>query len=303
MQFKEGIGWKACYDEATGRYTAERGGCGNYDLYEITEEIFAALADGMSDSDTYKLICSGRHLYMDVNDRCGPPYTVVFDDEYAQLCPWAHIVGGEHVWPKALTDAAVALFESEKPNREYRERRARENGGSAMKKLLIVIDMQNDFIDGALGTPEAQEIVEAVKEKIRSYPPEAVFATMDTHGPDYLTTQEGRMLPVAHCIRDTEGWAIRPEIAALLTKAKVFEKPTFGSVALAEAVSKMEGLEEIELVGLCTDICVVSNALMLKAFLPEVTIRVDARCCAGVTPEKHHAALETMRSCQIEVVS
>ena len=127
MQFKEGDGWKACYDETSGRYTAERGGCGYYDLYEITEEIFASLADGMSDGDTYKLICSGRHLYMDVNDRCGPPYTVVFDDEYEQLCPWAHIVGGEHVWPKALTDAAVELFESEKPNREYRKKNRRQN--------------------------------------------------------------------------------------------------------------------------------------------------------------------------------
>ncbi len=170
-----------------------------------------------------------------------------------------------------------------------------------MKKILIVIDMQNDFIDGSLGTPEAQEIVEAVKAKIKAFPPEAVFATMDTHGADYLSTQEGRMLPVAHCIRATEGWKIRPEIAELLTKATVFEKPTFGSVALAKAVGRMKDLEEIELVGLCTDICVVSNALMLKAFRPEVTIRVDAKCCAGVTPEKHRAALETMRSCQIEV--
>lgn len=170
-----------------------------------------------------------------------------------------------------------------------------------MKKILIVIDMQNDFIDGTLGTPEAQEIVAAVKEKILSYPPEAVFATMDTHGADYLSTQEGRMLPVTHCIRGTQGWNIRPEIAALLTKAAIFEKPTFGSVQLAKTVGKIRGLEEVEFVGLCTDICVVSNALMLKAFLPEVTIRVDANCCAGVTPERHRAALETMRSCQIGI--
>jgi hypothetical protein len=124
MQFKEGNGWKACYDAQTGRYTAERGGCGYYHLYEITEEIYAALADGMRDDETYKLISQGRHLYMDVDDRCGPPYTIVFDDEYRELCPWAHIVGGEHVWPKELTDVAVALFESEKPNREYRKKKA-----------------------------------------------------------------------------------------------------------------------------------------------------------------------------------
>ena len=127
MQFKQGEGWKACYDETSGRYTAERGGCGYYDLYEITEEVFAALADGMRDSDTCRLISSGRHLYMDVDDRCGPPYTVVFDDDYKALCPWAKIVGGGHVWPKALTDAAVALFASEKPNREYREKNRGEN--------------------------------------------------------------------------------------------------------------------------------------------------------------------------------
>ena len=170
-----------------------------------------------------------------------------------------------------------------------------------MKRILIVIDMQNDFIDGALGTPEAEAIVPAVADKIRSYPPEAILATMDTHGPDYLSTQEGRMLPVEHCIRGTDGWRIRPEIAELLSEAAIYEKPTFGSIQMAEAVRAMEDVEEIELVGLCTDICVVSNALLLKAYLPEATIRVDASCCAGVTPEKHLAALETMRSCQITV--
>ncbi len=170
-----------------------------------------------------------------------------------------------------------------------------------MKKLLIVIDMQNDFIDGSLGTPEAVAIVDAVKDKIRSYPAGDIFATMDTHGPDYLCTQEGRNLPVEHCIQGTEGWHIRPDIAELLTEAAIFEKPTFGSVQMAEAVKEIEDLEEIELIGLCTDICVVSNALLLKATLPEVKISVDASCCAGVTQEKHLAALETMRSCQIEV--
>ena len=170
-----------------------------------------------------------------------------------------------------------------------------------MKKLLIVIDMQNDFIDGSLGTPEAEAIVDAVKDKIRSYPAGDIFATMDTHESDYLSTQEGRNLPVEHCIQGTEGWRIRPGIAELLTEAVIFEKPTFGSVRMAEAVKAIEDLEEIELIGLCTDICVVSNALLLKATLPEVKICVDSRCCAGVTPEKHLAALETMRSCQIEV--
>ena len=166
-----------------------------------------------------------------------------------------------------------------------------------------VVDMQNDFIDAALGTAEAVAIVPAVKEKILSYPPENVIATMDTHGEDYMDTQEGKNLPVVHCIKGTDGWQIRPDIAELLTKAKIYEKPTFGSIALASDLKAMSEEEEIELelIGLCTDICVVSNALLLKASMPEVQISVDAACCAGVTPEKHLAALETMRSCQIQV--
>ncbi len=174
-----------------------------------------------------------------------------------------------------------------------------------MRKVLIVIDMQNDFIDAALGTPEALGIVEAVKEKILSYPAEDVIATMDTHGENYMETQEGKYLPVPHCIRGTDGWRIRPDIAKLLTDARIYEKPTFGSIALAhelKAISEHEEIE-LELVGLCTDICVVSNALLLKAAMPEVKISVDAACCAGVTPQKHQAALETMRSCQIQVLN
>jgi nicotinamidase-related amidase len=172
-----------------------------------------------------------------------------------------------------------------------------------MRKILIVIDMQNDFIDAALGTKEAVAIVEAVKEKIRSYPAEDVIATMDTHTENYMQTQEGKYLPVPHCIKGTDGWKIRPDIAELLTGAKIYEKPTFGSVALAADLKELSEKEEIEieLIGLCTDICVASNALLLKATMPEVKISVDPVCCAGVTPEKHEAALETMRSCQIQM--
>ena len=174
-----------------------------------------------------------------------------------------------------------------------------------MRKILIVVDMQNDFIDAALGTKEAVAIVDAVKEKIRSYPAEDVIATMDTHGENYMQTQEGQNLPVPHCIKGSDGWQIRPDIAKLLGGAKIYEKPTFGSMALAADLKTVSEAEEIELelVGLCTDICVVSNALLLKATMPEVRISVDASCCAGVTPEKHLAALETMRSCQIQVVN
>lgn len=170
-----------------------------------------------------------------------------------------------------------------------------------MKKVLVVVDMQNDFIDGALGTKEAQAIVGNVIEKIKSYPPEAVYATMDTHFADYLSTQEGRRLPVEHCISGSDGWLIRKEVYELLDHGTICIKNAFGSLALPEALKKNEDLEEVELVGLCTDICVVSNALIIKAALPEVKVSVDASCCAGVTPAKHLAALETMRSCQVEI--
>ena len=176
-----------------------------------------------------------------------------------------------------------------------------------MKKILVVIDMQNDFIDGALGTPEAVAIVENVKAKILSYPRENVFATRDTHHQYYMDTQEGRNLPVPHCIRGTDGWQIRPEIAELIFPDHVVDKPTFGSTQLAKLMEILERREEdgieIELVGLCTDICVVSNALLLKASMPETPISCDASCCAGVTPAKHEAALETMRSCQIKIIN
>ena len=174
-----------------------------------------------------------------------------------------------------------------------------------MRKILIVIDMQNDFIDAALGTKEAVSIVENVKEKIRSFPVEDVIATMDTHGEDYMQTQEGRKLPVPHCIRNTDGWQLDPVIREALGEFTAVEKPTFGSVLLPEMIRDRIGPEEnvtIELLGLCTDICVVSNALLLKASFPEASIRVNSACCAGVTPEKHRAALETMASCQIEIL-
>ena len=126
MEFKEGYGWKACYDEERNLYTAERGGSGYYHLYEITSEIYDALQDGMDDKDSYHLIKEGRHLYMDVNDRCGPPYTVVLDPDYETLCPWADVVSSGKVWPDILTDAAVEIFESEKNNREQRRKRREE---------------------------------------------------------------------------------------------------------------------------------------------------------------------------------
>lgn len=175
-----------------------------------------------------------------------------------------------------------------------------------MKKILIVIDMQNDFIDGALGTKRAQAIVSNVVNRIRDYREQTVIATRDTHGENYLDTSEGRHLPVPHCIKGTKGWEIREEIAEALHKAgaEIIDKPTFGSEILAERLYEMAQKDEleIELAGLCTDICVVSNALLLKAKIPEAVIKTDAGCCAGVTPESHEAALLTMKMCQIEVI-
>lgn len=175
-----------------------------------------------------------------------------------------------------------------------------------MEKILIVVDMQNDFVDGALGTKEAQAIVDGVADKIAGFGGR-IFATLDTHEQNYLETAEGRKLPVPHCIRGTEGWRINGKVLAALEGRgyEAFEKNTFGSLKLAEAVGEIAEKEKsevtLELVGLCTDICVVSNALLLKAYFPELEIAVDSRCCAGVTPRSHEAALETMRMCQIDV--
>ena len=177
----------------------------------------------------------------------------------------------------------------------------------AEKKILIVVDMQNDFIDGALGTAEAQAIVAPAAERIRACKAagDTVLATLDTHFDDYMNTPEGKKLPVPHCIKGTQGWEIRREITDAMGACILVEKPTFGSTELPAIVAReAEGAQQlsIELIGLCTDICVVSNALMLKAHFPAAEMTVTAACCAGVTPEKHLAALETMRSCQIDVV-
>ncbi len=169
-------------------------------------------------------------------------------------------------------------------------------------KILLVIDMQNDFIDGALGTKEAEAIVPKVCERIKSFDG-TVLATRDTHGKDYLKTQEGKNLPVMHCLKGSPGWEIRREIAELI-KTEPIDKPSFGSAELGDvlkALDKAEKIESVTLVGLCTDICVISNAMIVKAALPEVPVIVDAACCAGVTPESHRTALEAMKPCQITI--
>ena len=168
-------------------------------------------------------------------------------------------------------------------------------------KLLIVIDMQNDFIDGALGTNEAVAIVPNVAKKIEQARAagEIVVFTRDTHQQNYLDTQEGKNLPVVHCVEGSDGWQISS--ALNVGDSRIFDKPSFGSMALADYVATLDGLEEIELVGLCTGICVISNAFILKAKLPEVRITVDSSCCACVTPQSHETALSAIKLCQINV--
>ena len=174
-----------------------------------------------------------------------------------------------------------------------------------MKKILIVVDIQNDFVDGALGTKEAQAIIKPAVEKIKEFEGD-IFVTYDTHYENYMDTLEGEKLPVPHCIKGTVGWELNPLIAQALSgkKYNAVEKLTFGSVDLPALVKERIGDDtaEITLIGLCTDICVVSNALILKANLLDCEIFVDSSCCAGVTPETHNAALETMRCCQINVI-
>lgn len=170
--------------------------------------------------------------------------------------------------------------------------------------LLLVIDMQNDFIDGALGTKEAQAIVPRVAQRMKDFDGR-ILATRDTHPENYLDTQEGRKLPVKHCIRGTKGWGLRPEIGELVAEPPI-DKATFGSLELGNRLwafdEKEERIESVTLIGLCTDICVISNAMIVKAALPETRVIVDASCCAGVTPESHRQALEAMKVCQIEVI-
>ena len=176
------------------------------------------------------------------------------------------------------------------------------------KHFLIVVDMQNDFITGSLGTAEAVAIVPAAAGRIRACREEGavILATLDTHEADYLNTAEGKKLPVPHCIRGTRGWELAPEISeALGSEYMPVEKPTFGSVRLPEIIRETAGNTKelsIELIGLCTDICVVSNTLLLKAHFPEAAIAVNPACCAGVTPETHQAALQTMKCCQIDMI-
>ena len=174
-----------------------------------------------------------------------------------------------------------------------------------MKRFLVAVDLQKDFVDGALGTNEAQAIVPNAVKKIKSFDGK-IFVTFDTHSENYLSTAEGKKLPVTHCVKGTDGWQLNEDIQKALDGKDYISvvKPTFGLVDLPGLIEKEANGEEfeIELIGLCTDICVVSNALLLKANFPEAPIAVDSSCCAGVTPQAHKSALDTMKSCQIDIL-
>ena len=168
-------------------------------------------------------------------------------------------------------------------------------------KFLIVVDMQADFITGSLGSKDAQAIVPAVVNKVKNFDGRVIF-TRDTHFDNYLQTQEGKKLPVVHCIKDTEGWQICDELKPYANA--LVDKVTFGSIELPGIIKDLGAdIEEIQLCGLCTDICVISNAMILKASFPEVSIAVDASCCAGVSRESHNIALDAMRAVQIEIIN
>ena len=170
-----------------------------------------------------------------------------------------------------------------------------------MAKYLIVVDMQKDFIDGALGTAEAVSIVPYVKSAIESFDGNVLF-TRDTHFDNYMNTLEGKNLPVKHCIKDTPGWQIHPQLDAL-RKTDPIDKPTFGCTVLPQILATDPTIESITFMGLCTDICVISNVMLCKAFFPEVPILVDAAGCAGVTPESHKNALAAMKMCQVQIIN
>ena len=170
-----------------------------------------------------------------------------------------------------------------------------------MDELLIVVDMQHDFIDGSLGTTQAQAILPKVRNKIENFKGNIIF-TRDTHQKNYLTSQEGKNLPIEHCIEGTKGWQIHDQLSDLVSNY-IVDKITFGSSALPQYIlSNIKKPTKITLIGLCTDICVISNALLLKAFFPEIVIVVDASCCAGVTNESHLTALKAMQACQIQIM-
>ncbi len=177
-----------------------------------------------------------------------------------------------------------------------------------MSKILVIVDVQNDFITGSLGSKDAESIVDKVVAKIESHDG-PIFVTKDTHGFDYLNSPEGKILPIEHCIRDTVGWLLDEKVVRAISsrKCRVFEKSTFGSALLVqylnEEIKRDDEVDEIEFVGLCTDICVITNVLATKTYLPTTKISVDASCCAGTTPERHTAALDIMKGCHVYVMN
>lgn len=201
-----------------------------------------------------------------------------------------------------VSRAPLTVFATSAPGFCIQEIKSSEEAPGGMRmRVLAVIDMQNDFIDGVLGTDEAVAIVDRVKAKIEDYlqTGDTIVFTQDTHAENYLDTQEGEKLPVVHCVKGTHGWQIASAVA--VEGCPIIEKPAFGSLELAEWIAAVDDVESIELVGLCTDICVIANAMILKAKMPDVPVVVDSSCCAGVSPTSHQNALDAMKVCQIEI--
>ncbi len=217
-------------------------------------------------------------------------------------------------WDPAIKEKRLRKLEKARINTPVGKRSAKdmeERSCCRKMKVLVVVDMQDDFIGGALGTPEARSIVGKVVKKIREFDGATICVTRDTHGQNYLDTQEGKLLPVKHCIMNTDGWKLQSDVMAACRERAIdgdcltmCDKNTFGSVQLGATLADLNEavhIDEVVLIGLCTDICVISNALLVKAFLPETKITVDADCCAGVTPESHVSALAAMKMCQINI--
>jgi len=234
-----------------------------------------------------------------------PPFRVATESSIRETMKTGHMdMYDEILISHDISDSSIKDFLSRHSNKIAKQHQIREDRGKMAKRLLVVVDMQHDFVDGSLGSDNAASIVPAVKKKIESWDGDIIF-TMDTHDANYLNSKEGKNLPVNHCIDGTWGHEIVEDIKAAAfsrsQKPQIIVKHTFGSTVLPWKIID-GGYEYVEFVGLCTDICVVSNVLLTKGFCPEIELAVDPKCCAGVTPDSHEAALTTMRSCQITIL-
>ena len=264
---------------------------GNEPFHHMGKFIYYAPFDGLAEHEIDNVFV--YEIPEELVERITP------DPEEAEEVKWLSLAEIDD-WYEKEPEAFSAWFKE-----ALELARPKLKGETKMRDILIVVDMQNDFIDGALGTPEAVNIVDNVVNKVKNFPGKVIY-TRDTHFDNYMETQEGKNLPVPHCIEGTDGWQVCPALEELRTGCETFDKVTFGSRELGMTLAwwhEEDPIGSVELVGLCTDICVISNAMIVKAFLPEAKVTVDASCCAGVTVESHKNALEAMKVCQIQVIN